>query len=154
MRRLALALSSALLAAAFAAPALAVDGTGVSLQGMDKITARIFAFEAPLNETVRFGSLEITARKCVVSDSGQEVPEKTAFLEIVERKPGKDPERLFSGWMFASTPSVSALENPIYDIWVVGCTGVPTDSVETTTSQPSQPDEVAPPVEGAERPLD
>jgi hypothetical protein len=54
-----------------------------------------------------------------------EPPESAAFLVIRELPPVSEVERapvdLFSGWMFASSPAVSALEHPVYDIWVVDC---------------------------------
>jgi hypothetical protein len=127
---------------------------GVSLEGLDKITARTFAFEAPLNETVRFGYLEITARRCVVA-AEEETPERSAFLEVVEAKPGRNPSKVFSGWMFASSPSVSAMEHAVYDIWVVDCMGYEgEESVETAPIAEALPEEVEAPVEGVERPLD
>jgi len=130
------------------------EATGVKLEGLDKITARTFAFEAPLNQTVRFGYLEITAHRCIVA-SEEDVPERTAFLEVVEAKPGRDPVKVFSGWMFASTPSVSAMEHPVYDVWVVDCSGYEGEATAVTeTGTEAKPDKVEAPVEGVERPLD
>lgn len=131
-----------------------VDATGVSLEGLDKITARTFAFEAPLDQTVRFGYLEITARRCVVAAEA-ETPERSAFLEVVEHKPGIDPVKVFSGWMFASSPSVSAMEHAVYDIWVVDCSGYEGEPTATAASgEETKPEQVEAPVEGVERPLD
>ena len=92
----------------------------VILQGLDKITARVTTIEAPVGQPVAFGSLMITARHCN-KNSPEETPEAAAFLEIVDAKPGEAPIRLFSGWMFASSPAVSALEHPVYDVWVIDC---------------------------------
>jgi hypothetical protein len=94
------------------------------LQGLDKTTARISKFEAPVGKSVRFGTLVITVRDCV-KHPAEEEPESAAFLQIEEVRQG-DPttvvsERVFSGWMFASSPALSALENPIYDIGVLDC---------------------------------
>ena len=102
-------------------PSLAAQAQSVVvLQGLDKVTARISTFEAPLDEAVRFGSLEITARYCR-SRPPEEPPETTAFLEIQDIKPGEPPVQLFTGWMFASSPALSALEHPVYDVWVIDC---------------------------------
>jgi hypothetical protein len=90
------------------------------LQGLDKITARISTFEAPVNEPARFGSLEITVRRCQKTPP-EEPPESAAFLEIVDVRPDSPEVLLFSGWMFASSPAVSALEHPVYDVWVIDC---------------------------------
>ncbi len=92
----------------------------VVLQGLDKITARISTFTARIGELVRFGTLEITARACYATPP-VEPPESAAFLQIDAVDPGRPTERVFSGWMFASSPSLSALEHPVYDVWVLDC---------------------------------
>jgi hypothetical protein len=103
------------------------------LQGLDKTTARISTVEAPLDQSVRFGGLVITARACVKRPP-EEPPETAAFLEIDEILPGAssvNATRVFSGWMFKSSPALSALENPIYDVGVLDCketSGSPPDS--------------------------
>ena len=103
---------------------------GAVMQGLDKITARISTFHAPLGELVRFGSLEIVARTCYKTPP-EEPPESTAFLEIVDVRPDAPSVALFSGWMFASSPAVSALEHPVYDVWVIDCTKASNSSSET-----------------------
>jgi hypothetical protein len=94
------------------------------LQGLDKVTARISPVRAPLDVATTFGTLEIVARTCRETPP-TEPPESAAFLEIRELPPASDPDGprtpLFSGWMFASSPAVSALEHPVYDVWVVDC---------------------------------
>jgi hypothetical protein len=90
------------------------------LRGLDKITARITTFDAAIDEAVRFGALEIVVRSCDKRPP-EEPPEVTAFLEIAEIKPGEQRTPLFTGWMFASSPAVSALEHPVYDVWVIDC---------------------------------
>jgi hypothetical protein len=94
------------------------------LQGLDKVTARISTVHAPLDQPTRFGTLEVVARTCRETPP-TEPPESAAFLEIRELPPASDangvPVDLFSGWMFASSPAVSALAHPVYDIWVVDC---------------------------------
>lgn len=104
-----------------AAPAQASPMKYVVLRGLDKITAHVSTFTAPIDQMVQFGALQITARSCD-KHPPEEVPESSAFLEIVEARPGEQPQKLFSGWMFASSPALSALENPIYDLWVLDCT--------------------------------
>jgi len=111
--------------ALFALPATApagaesLVGTGATLQAMDKVTARISKIEAPVDQAVRYGDLEIQVRACRKRPP-EEPPESAAFLEIFEIK--KDVRRkVFSGWMFASSPALSAMEHPVYDVWVVDC---------------------------------
>ena len=92
----------------------------VVLRGLDKVTARISQIEAPIDRPVRFGTLKIHARFCKKRPP-EETPETTAYLDIVDVKPGEAPLPLFSGWMFASSPALSALEHPVYDVWVIDC---------------------------------
>jgi hypothetical protein len=94
------------------------------LQGLDKITARISKFDAPVGKAVRFGRLVITVQACV-KHPPEEEPESAAFLQIDEVRQGENnavvAQRVFNGWMFASSPALSAMENPIYDIGVLDC---------------------------------
>lgn len=90
------------------------------LQGLDKVTARVVTIEVPVGQPVEFGSLRITAQTCRKA-SPVEPPESAAFLEILEERPDEATEALFSGWMFASSPALSALEHPVYDVWVIDC---------------------------------
>lgn len=113
----------ALPAVAQPAPPAPPQPPGVILQGLDKVTARISTIEVPLNTVVRFGTLEIAVRACYKTPP-TEPPESTAFLEIFEVRPGDPRESVFSGWMFASSPALSALEHAVYDVWVIDCTNV------------------------------
>lgn len=100
------------------------DGPGkrvAELQGLDKVTARTQRFEAPVGESTRFGTLEITVGDCLVNVP-EAPPESVAYLTIVDHKPGQAEEKLFAGWMFASTPSLSALDHGVYDVRVLSCT--------------------------------
>ena len=105
---------------AVAAAPEAVPVAVVVLQGLDKVTARISTVEAPIDRAVRFGTLEITARHCRKRPP-EEPPEITAFLEIRDLKRDQPAVVLFIGWMFASSPALSALEHPVYDVWVIDC---------------------------------
>jgi len=111
-------------------PALAQSGTAPAptwikrevavLQGLDKVTARISSLEAPIDQPISFGSLEIVVRTCQ-NRPPTETPENAAFLQIDERLPDTAPKRVFSGWMFGSSPGLNALEHPVYDVWVEAC---------------------------------
>ncbi|MFO1158301.1 MAG: DUF2155 domain-containing protein [Reyranellaceae bacterium] len=91
------------------------------LQGLDKVTARTQRFVAPVGQSTRFGTLEITVGDCLVNVP-EAPPESVAYLTIVDHKPGQPEEKLFAGWMFASTPSLSALDHGVYDVRVLACT--------------------------------
>lgn len=90
------------------------------LRALEKVTARISDLEAPLNEVVPFHSLAIKVRTCNKRPP-EETPETSVFLEIDEQKPSGETVRVFSGWMFASSPGLNALEHPVYDVWVIDC---------------------------------
>jgi len=102
----------------------APDARGVKrmvvLRGLDKVTGRAIDINAPSGVPVNFGSLIMTARYCYTVPP-EEPPETTAFLQIDEGKKGEPAKRLFSGWMFASTPALNALEHSVYDVWVITC---------------------------------
>ena len=110
--------AAALLTAA--APAHATQMEEAVLQGLDKITARISTITVAVGQTVNFGSLQITLQACDKRPP-EETPESAAFLQVVEQKPGEQPVTRFSGWMFASSPALSAMEHPVYDLWVLDC---------------------------------
>jgi len=100
------------------------DGPGApvaELRGLDKVTARTRTFTATLGEATRFGTLEIEVGACLVNVP-EAPPESAVYLTIVDHKPGQQKEKLFAGWMFASAPSLSALDHGVYDVWLVGCT--------------------------------
>lgn len=132
---------------ATAAVALAAGGasaleprTGVKLRALDKITGNSTDLTAKVGETLKFGRLSVTVRACFQAPP-QDTPESAAFIEIhalgaaskretaavKAGKPEKGPQPigpdglLFSGWMFASSPGLSALEHPTYDVWVISC---------------------------------
>ena len=105
-------------------PAQATQMQGAVLQGLDKITARISTINVAVGQTVSFGSLQITLKACD-KHPPEETPESAAFLQIIEQKEGEAPVTRFSGWMFASSPALSAMEHPVYDLWVLDCTGAP-----------------------------
>lgn len=90
------------------------------LQGLDKISARTSRIEAPVGSTVHFGTLSIAVRDCEQSPP-EDSPENAAFLQIYETPPGEDAKRLFSGWMFSSSPALSELQHPVYDVTLLAC---------------------------------
>ena len=91
------------------------------IRALDKMTARVEEIELPVGKTISFGNLAIMARTCRVTLPEETPPESAAYLEISEVKPGAPDTPVFNGWMFASSPALSAMEHPIYDIWVTGC---------------------------------
>ena len=90
------------------------------LQSLDKVTARVLTIKARLGDTKKIGTLEIIVRACDKRPP-EETPESTAFIDVWEVRPGEPAGNIFRGWMFASTPSLSALEHPVYDVWILDC---------------------------------
>jgi hypothetical protein len=108
--------------------------------GLDKITGRIISFDVAINETVRFGALEVTPRVCYTRPP-TEAPNTDAFIEVDELTLQGELRRVFTGWMFAASPGLSAVEHPIYDIWLTDCKGGkdPTVTAEAPPAQTGLP---------------
>lgn len=118
-----------MIATPLGSPAMAswIEGETATLQALDKITARISTLTAPINRAVTFGTLSVTVHRCAYHPP-EETPEDAAFLEIMDN--GHDqtqpPKPVFAGWVFSSSPAVSAMEHPVYDITLLSCKlGVP-----------------------------
>ncbi len=113
------------------------------LRALDKISGRTTDIDAPAGIPVRYGPLIITAQYCYTVPP-QEPPETTAFVQIDEADPGQPEKRLFSGWMFASSPALNGLEHPTYDVWVINCktdepAKAPADTAGTPDVTPPAP---------------
>lgn len=102
------------------APVKNIVTNGVTLQGLDKQTARVFIIDAPVGKPIEFGTLKIVVHHCEQSPL-ENRQESMAFVRITEQKPNVPVQNLFSGWMFASSPALSALDHSIYDVWITGC---------------------------------
>ncbi|MBS9720615.1 DUF2155 domain-containing protein [Tianweitania sp. BSSL-BM11] len=88
--------------------------------GIDKITGRIINFDVYVNETVQFGALQVTPRVCYASPENQE-PKTDSFVEVDEITLDRKIRRIFTGWMFAESPGLNAVEHPVYDVWLKAC---------------------------------
>lgn len=110
----------------------------VVVRALNKVTAQSQLFKASPGETVKFGRLEITAIGCRTS-SPNSLSDYAGLFEINEQLPGTaaqpgQKKQLFHGWMYASSPSIAALEHPIYDVTMVSC-----DTVESTPKSDDKP---------------
>jgi hypothetical protein len=108
--------------AGLASPALAekiVNPVAV-FSGLDKITGRIIAFDVYVGETVQFGALQVTPRECNTRPQ-TEAPQTTAFVEVDEITLNNEVRRIFTGWMFAASPGLHAVEHAVYDVWLTDC---------------------------------
>jgi hypothetical protein len=137
-------LASVLLCSSLISPQFAqadkIKHTIAVFSGLDKITGRIISFEVAVDETVQFGTLQITERACYTRPA-TETPQTTTFVEVDEVDAKNDYKRSFSGWMFASSPGLHAIEHPVYDIWLTDCKGGGETIVnpETTGAEPESP---------------
>jgi hypothetical protein len=92
--------------------------------GLDKITGRIITFEVAMDETVQFGALQVTPHACYTR-AATEIQNTTSFVDVDEITLQGDIKRIFTGWMFASSPGLHGVEHPIYDVWVIDCKTTP-----------------------------
>lgn len=88
--------------------------------GLDKITGQTTRFEVSLGEVYQYGALQVTPRACYTS-SKDEPTRTTGFVEVNEIALDKKVRRIFTGWMFADSPGLNAVEHPIYDVWLKDC---------------------------------
>ena len=131
-----LLLAAILLAGLAPAHAAMEDYPEVELRLLDKSTARATTQTVTVGSTIQFGSLYIKIQACRKADP-IEKPESAAFLQVWELPPEEQESRwVFSGWMFASSPALSAMDHPVYDVWVLNCTG--REEAEIVEEPPAQ----------------
>ena len=121
-RALSAVLAAGLLVAGGPALADKIKNPTAVFSGLDKITGRIISFEVEVDETVQFGALQMTPRVCY-SRPPTESPQTTTFVEVDEVTLDNKYRRIFTGWMFASSPGLHGIEHAIYDIWLTECKG-------------------------------
>jgi hypothetical protein len=115
---------------------------------LDKVTGRISHLEIPINETVEFGALKVTPRVCD-SRPPTEAPNTASFVEVDEVKLTGEVQRIFTGWMFAESPGLHAVEHPVFDVWLTNCktnsAPAPSESSENAAPPEAPPADVAAP---------
>jgi hypothetical protein len=120
-RRRAIGAACALVAlSAVPAQAQRVENAVAVFAALDKVTAKISRLEVPLNETRNFGALRVTPRVCYTREP-TEPPKTTTFVEVDETQLDGKEKRIFSGWMFADSPGLNAVEHPVFDVWLTDC---------------------------------
>lgn len=119
---------------------------------LDKVTGRISHLEIPINQTVEFGALKVTPRVCN-SRPPTEAPHTTSFVEVDEVTLAGDVHRIFTGWMFADSPGLHAVEHPVFDVWLTNCkTNAPPASAGSSANAPAPQEAPAPAAEPAPPP--
>ena len=102
------------------AEAARIENRVAVFSGIDKITGRITTFDVYIDETVQFGALQVTPRVCYTRDE-TEAPKTTTFVEVDEITLDRKIRRIFTGWMFADSPALNAVEHAVYDVWLDTC---------------------------------
>jgi hypothetical protein len=118
MRTLALFVAATLLATPVVAET--ISNPIAAFSGLDKITGRITNFDVYIDETVQFGALQITPRVCYTRPP-TETQRTSVFVEVDQVSLKGGTQRIFTGWMFADSPALNAIDHPVYDIWLVDC---------------------------------
>jgi hypothetical protein len=126
-------------------PSQKITNKGALFSGLDKITGRIITFDAAIGETVQFGALQVTPRICYTRPP-TETSNTDAFIEVDEVTLQGEVKRIFTGWVFAASPGLHAVEHPIYDVWLTDCK----NPVVAATAPP--PEAAPPPVTPAKPP--
>lgn len=122
-----------------APPAAAHGPLTLIMRGLDKISGRPTILIAPIGKTIQYATLSITARSCY-STPASETPETAAFVQIDDHRPDKPQRRVFSGWMYASSPGLNGMQHPLYDVWVINCrTAEPGQAVAVGSIKPVKP---------------
>lgn len=133
-----------------ATPSKPVGPLTLIMRGLDKITGRPTTLLVPIGKSAQFATLTVSARYCYSTPS-TETPETAAFVQIDDHRPDQPPRRVFSGWMYASSPGLNGMEHPLYDVWVITCKAVaPGETVAIGPTKPVKP--VSPDATDAEKP--
>ncbi|MCZ7642376.1 MAG: DUF2155 domain-containing protein [Pseudorhodoplanes sp.] len=119
-------------------PAQKIPNAHAVFSGLDKITGRIISFDVAINETVQFGALQVVPRVCYTRPP-TEAQNTNAFIEVSEVTLQGEVRRIFTGWMYASSPGLNAVEHPIYDIWLTDCKQPLTQVAEEAPAQQARP---------------
>jgi hypothetical protein len=138
-------------------PSQKIANKSALFSGLDKITGRIITFDAAIGETVQFGALQVTPRVCYTRPP-TETSNTDAFIEVDEVTLQGDIKRIFTGWMFASSPGLHAVEHPIYDVWLTDCknpavaAAPPPEPTPAAAPTPAKPAAAAAPRRGSQQP--
>jgi hypothetical protein len=126
-------------------PAQKIVNKSALFSGLDKITGRVINFDVAIGETVQFGALQVTPRACYTRPP-TETANTDAFVEVDEVTLAGEVKRVFTGWMFAASPGLHAVEHPIYDVWLTDCKNPVQTVAATPDPAPPPPPARTPPV--------
>ena len=96
----------------------------INLKALDKITAKTSSIKLAIGDVKNFGSLEIKALKCQVSENN-DIMDSVAYIQVKDLSIRDNNQVfLFNGWAFASSPTLQTMEHPVYDLWITGCDNI------------------------------
>ena len=100
------------------------DKVYINLTALDKITAKTSSIRLAVGDKKFFGSLEIQALKCQLSE-GSDTSDAVAYIQVKDLS-AKDNNQvfLFNGWTFASSPTLQSIDHPVYDLWITSCENI------------------------------
>jgi hypothetical protein len=104
----------------FSARAERISNALAVFAALDKVTGRVSPLEIKMGQTVTFGALKVTAKACYTRPS-TETPLTSAFIEVDELLLDGSSRRIFTGWTFAESPGIHAVEHPTFDVWLTSC---------------------------------
>lgn len=122
--------------ASTAAADMRLDNRVAVFSALDKVTATIKTLEVPIGETAEFGALKVTPRVCYTRPPTEQ-PKTTSFVEVDEIMLDGNQKRIFTGWMFAQSPGLNAVEHPVFDVWLTDCQKPKNTVVQQQPAQPS-----------------
>tara|TARA_B000000460_G_scaffold108331_1_gene75927 strand:+ start:311 stop:841 length:531 start_codon:yes stop_codon:yes gene_type:complete len=96
----------------------------INIKALDKITAKTSSIRVAVGEKKSLGSLEISALKCSISEK-KDNPDTVAYIQVKDlSNKNNDQVFLFNGWTFASSPTLQAIDHPVYDLWITDCENI------------------------------
>jgi len=116
------------------AKATEVATNAALMQAMDKVTGRVNELTIPVNSKISFGDFSLVLRACKKRPA-EETPENFAFIDVADKSFGTDEYNIFRGWILSSTPGISAIEHPIYDVWLLECLNTEVDKTKLLSEE-------------------
>ncbi len=90
-----------------------------SLKLLNKTTNKVSQKDILVNSIINWETLNIEVLYCA-STPPNEIPEDYVLIDVYD-KINNENVNIYKGWMISSSPDVTPLENPIYDLWLLDC---------------------------------
>ena len=125
---------SASLLLSLTAQATEIETNSAVMQAMDKVTGRVNKVTIPVKSKISFGDFSLVLRACKKRPA-EETPENFAFIDVTDKSFGTEEYNIFRGWVLSSTPGISAIEHPIYDVWLLECVDSKVDETKLLSDE-------------------